>query len=113
MLRDSAMLLDIEGDGKGENISAHCRIGLRRLDLWNPVLTGTKEYLMQKASNQIKQKIATTNEGGLLISPTFFGIDYYLRANALSSTNLHDFLNPEVVIDPVLGVEILDGSLYM
>jgi hypothetical protein len=90
-------------DKDKEVLTIHSLVGLRRLGLINSYAIGPKET--------ISQYYPPANSGGLLFTPTTFGVELYLWAHGYANTPVNSFLDKENQFAKSELVSIPDGAI--
>jgi hypothetical protein len=105
--------MDFTSEEPGFDILLHCISGLGRHDLIaDYTVWGQPEHLNKTGQ---RNAVAGTTwvevaEPGVTVSPTQFGIDYYLWAMGSGRTNRSDFLKRELTLTDLPEVNIPDGA---
>jgi hypothetical protein len=102
--------MDFTSQEPAEDILLHCVAGLERDDLMQCSAWGGVEHLNTTGKQHHGDKWIDVTAPGMIVSPTQFGIDYYLWALGVGHANRSQFLNAALKLPDLPDVKIPDGA---
>jgi hypothetical protein len=105
-----AAAMDFTSQEPGMDILLHCTSGLSRHDLIDCPAWGNADHLNKFGKQYNGDKWIDVPGPGMLVSPTQFGIDYYLWAVGAGRANRTQFLNAALSLPDLPEVVIPDGA---
>ena len=92
------------------DILLHCTSGLHRHELIEYAAWGSLDHLNEIGKRHHGDKWIEVSGPGMLVSPTQFGIDYYLWANGSGRTNRTQFASPQLTLPELSEISIPEGA---
>jgi hypothetical protein len=102
--------MDFTPNEPGMDILLHCTSGLERHDLIKYGAWGRAEHLNETGKKYHGESWIDVGDAGILVSPTQFGIDYYLWAIGVGRANRSQFLNAALALPDLAEVKISEGA---
>jgi hypothetical protein len=104
-----AIAMDFTPQEQAYDILQHCTSGLHRHDIIQSWAWGRPEHLNEVGKQWHGQRWVDVEHPGILVSPTQFGIDYYLWATGCGAITRAAFLTEEFQILSPPQIVIPDG----